>query len=108
VGSLLSWDQETYMPPGAGAHRADQMALIAEIQHKRKTDPRIGELIAKCESDRSLTGDDSAAANVKEMRRDYDLATSPNWPASAARPSRCGRKRAPGVTSPCSPPGSRR
>lgn len=75
VGSLLSWDQETYMPPGGGAHRADQLALVAEIQHKRKTDPRIGELIAKCEHDKTLNRDPATVANTREMRRDYDLAT---------------------------------
>lgn len=75
VGSLLSWDQETYMPPGGGAHRADQLALIAEIQHKRRTDPRLGELIASCEQAKAITGDPALAANLREIRRDYDLAT---------------------------------
>lgn len=74
VASLLSWDQETYMPPSAAAHRAEQSALLAELVHARRTDPRVGELLAACESDADLTGDPSSpeAANLREMRRDYD------------------------------------
>jgi carboxypeptidase Taq len=80
VGSLLSWDQETYMPHAAAAHRAEQAALIAALVHKRRTDPRLGELIAACEQDRSLAADGAgplapAAAAIREFRRDYDLAT---------------------------------
>lgn len=77
VTSLLGWDQETYMPPSAAAHRADQQALLAALIHERRTNPRMGELIAQCEADRSLTGDSDSpsAASVREFRRDYDLAT---------------------------------
>ncbi|MCK5329926.1 MAG: hypothetical protein KAK01_00845, partial [Candidatus Marinimicrobia bacterium] len=28
ASSLLQWDQETYMPDGAGAIRAEQIALL--------------------------------------------------------------------------------
>jgi carboxypeptidase Taq len=76
VAQLLNWDQETYMPPAGAANRADQQAILAAIVHQRKTDPRIGELLATCEGDPALTkvGSESAA-NLREMRRDYDLAT---------------------------------
>ncbi len=75
VGSLLGWDQETYMPPAGAAHRADQQALISALVHERSTSPRIGELLKACESDAALRADALAAANLREMRRDYDLAT---------------------------------
>lgn len=75
IGALLSWDQETYMPHAAAAHRADQSAMISAMVHERTTSPRIGELIAACEGDQSLLADPQAAANVREMRRDYDRAT---------------------------------
>lgn len=77
VASLLSWDQETYMPPAAGAHRADQKAAMSTLVHQRVTDPRVGELLAECEADKSLTGDPASpvAANIHWMRRDYDKAT---------------------------------
>ncbi len=89
VGALLQWDQETYMPPAGAAARAEQCAAIAEIEHKARTDPRIGELLASCEGDASLTGDPASetAANLREMRRDYDLATKlpPDLVAELAR-----------------------
>ncbi len=74
IGSLLGWDQETYMPPDGAAARADQQELLSTIAHQRRTSPRIGALISECES---LNGalDDTLKASVREMRRDYDLAT---------------------------------
>src|SRR5262245_36297555 len=77
VNYLLSWDQETYMPPAAGPHRAEQQSIMAALIHERKTSPRVGELIAACEASKTLTGDPAspAAAAVREYRRDYDLAT---------------------------------
>jgi carboxypeptidase Taq len=77
VAALLGWDQETYMPHGAAAHRASEQALLAGLYHERKTSKRIGELIAACERDTSLAGDPASesAAAIREFRRDYDLAT---------------------------------
>jgi len=76
VSSLLDWDQETYMPHAAAPMRSDQKSLVATLAHERRTSPRLGELLAHCESDKSLTKADSeSAANLREIRRDYDLAT---------------------------------
>lgn len=77
VGSLLSWDQETYMPAAGGPVRADQVAILKGVVHQRFTDPRIGELISACESDRSIVGDPASAdaANIREVRRKYNRAT---------------------------------
>jgi carboxypeptidase Taq len=75
VSQLLSWDQEVYMPPGAYAMRGEQVGAVATILHEKRTSPRVGELIAQCESDASLREDPAVAANLREMRRDYDLAT---------------------------------
>jgi carboxypeptidase Taq len=76
VAQLLNWDQETYMPPAAAPNRAEQQSIMAALVHERKTDPRIGELLSACESDGALMkpGTESAA-NIREIRRDYDLAT---------------------------------
>ena len=74
--SLLGWDEQTYMPHGGSAHRGNQMALLAGIQHERATDPRIGELLAIVEgSDLVADPDSPAAANVRELRRSYDRRT---------------------------------
>lgn len=75
VSALLGWDQETYMP-GAGADaRAEQASLVAGLIHERATSERLGALIAACEGDADLTGDPETAAELREIRRDYDLAT---------------------------------
>lgn len=74
VGALLSWDQETDMPPKAAPFRAEQLATISSLTHERRTDPRIGELLAACEEDAELLGDEEAAANLREIRHDYDRA----------------------------------
>jgi carboxypeptidase Taq len=87
VGSALGWDQETYMPPQGGAHRAEQLSAMAELTHATRTDPRIGELIHACESDKNLLADPVRAANIREIRRDYDRATKlpPEFVAEVAK-----------------------
>lgn len=76
VAALVGWDQETYMPPAAAAGRAEQASLLAGIVHVKRTSPRVGELLAACEADDTLMKPGSEnAANVREMRRDFDRAT---------------------------------
>lgn len=75
AAELLSWDQETMMPRKAAAFRAEQKALLSTLGHDRATDPRLGELIAECESDDRLRADETIAANLREIRRDFDRAT---------------------------------
>ncbi|HTV39912.1 MAG TPA: carboxypeptidase M32 [Candidatus Sulfotelmatobacter sp.] len=70
----LSWDQETFMPPGALPYRAEQLAWLRGQSHRRFTARTVGELISDCEQ----AGFDPAsdeAANVREWRRQYDRAT---------------------------------
>jgi len=75
AGSLLGWDQETFMPPAAAEFRAEQLAMISSLVHERVTSARMGDLLAACEADAALREDALAAANVRELRRDYDRAT---------------------------------
>jgi carboxypeptidase Taq len=76
IGALLSWDQETYMPHAAAGHRAEQSSLMAALAHQKKTDPRVGQLIAACEQDKNLADPATpTGAAIREFRRDYDLAT---------------------------------
>ncbi|MEO0482710.1 MAG: carboxypeptidase M32 [Planctomycetota bacterium] len=76
VSRLLGWDQETYMPLGAAAARAEQSAAMASIVHERSTSAAFGDLLAACEADDALTSDSEGrtARNLREMRRDYDRA----------------------------------
>lgn len=70
--SILGWDQETVMPPRAGALRAEQFAALGGLVHQRHTRAEVGEWIAQCEADRALTNDPRIAANLREIRREYD------------------------------------
>ncbi len=63
--SVLGWDEQTYMPPGGAAHRANQLSLLAGMCHERATAPEIGELLAEVESSPLVTQADSpVAANI--------------------------------------------
>ncbi|RMH29309.1 MAG: carboxypeptidase M32 [Planctomycetota bacterium] len=75
IARLCSWDQETDMPPKAAAFRAEELALLSRLGHERLTSPRLGDLLAECEADANLTADAAVAANLREIRRDYDKAT---------------------------------
>ena len=75
-GHLLSWDEQTYLPPGGAEHRASQLGFLAGLVHERATSPRIGELLSALEQSGELGEADSAmAVNVREARRSYDRAT---------------------------------
>ena len=73
TSEILSWDQETMMPPGGVEHRARQLALLARLAHERATDPKFGESL-------EASGDDAdpdvpRAVNVRELRRDFERRT---------------------------------
>src|SRR5277367_5208056 len=79
AASLLSWDQETYMPAKAGAYRAEQLGQLAGLCHRLGTSTDIGDWLASCEDHLPASVDEEEtamrAANVREWRRDYDRAT---------------------------------
>src|SRR6516225_5603091 len=73
VGRLLSWDQQTKMPPAGVRHRADQMAALQRIAHERFTDPEIGRLLDELVSrEASLDADSDDATLIRLARRDYE------------------------------------
>src|SRR2546430_13200433 len=72
--SVLSWDEQTYMPRQGSAHRAEQMALLARLAHEMLTAPRIGELLAAVEGSAPARAREDVAANLREIRRIYDPA----------------------------------
>jgi carboxypeptidase Taq len=75
TGSLLGWDQETFMPAGGLGHRARQLSQLASLAHGIATSPEIGEWLAACEADRETMADPDRAANVRHIRHDYDRET---------------------------------
>jgi carboxypeptidase Taq len=79
IAALLGWDQETYMPPKAGAYRAEQQGQLAGLSHRLATAPEVGDWLAQCEAALPACADEEEtavrAANVREWRRDYNRAT---------------------------------
>src|SRR5262245_52647499 len=74
-GSLLSWDEATYMPKQGSAHRGEQMGLLARLGHEMLTAPIVGELLTEVESSALMRDPESdVVPNVREIRRTYDRA----------------------------------
>ncbi|MBY8977506.1 carboxypeptidase M32 [Rhodobacteraceae bacterium NNCM2] len=72
AAGLLSWDQETVMPPKGAAQRSEQASALASVIHARQSDPRIPEWIARIDRDRLSPFDQR---NVAEAERRYRRAT---------------------------------
>ncbi|NDR54852.1 carboxypeptidase M32 [Aliiruegeria sabulilitoris] len=70
VQGRLGWDQETVMPRGAAPQRAEEMAALDRVIHARRSAPQIAEWLAEAEA-----GDDVAAAQLHQIRREHDRAT---------------------------------
>ncbi len=76
AGSVLGWDQATYMPPGGAEARGRQMALLGRIAHERLADPTLGRLLDSLAPWADAQGQDSdEAALVRVAQRDYERAT---------------------------------
>jgi carboxypeptidase Taq len=72
-GSLLEWDERTYMPRDGSEHRGSQAALLAGITHEKFVSPRIGEILNDLSSNGlGLDSDNTDSANVREIKRVYD------------------------------------
>ncbi len=75
-GSVLGWDERTYMPRQGAQFRADQLGLLAGMCHERFTSPRVGELLATAEnSDLVKDAASESAVNLREIRHQYNRAT---------------------------------
>ena len=74
--SVLSWDEQTFMPSGGASFRSEQLGLLAGMTHERATSPRLGELLSELEASGELGDPDGdRAVNVREARRTYHRAT---------------------------------
>ena len=71
--ALLGWDEQTYMPRGGAEHRGNQLAMLAGLHHEKATDPVVGALLLELEeSDLVTPADSPEAANIRELRRNFD------------------------------------
>jgi carboxypeptidase Taq len=72
AGAMLGWDAAAMMPPGGGAARGDQLAVLAGLAHAQLTEPAVADDLAEAEG----PGDDWRAANLRLMRHAYTRATA--------------------------------
>jgi len=71
--AVLSWDQSTQMPPGGGAARAKQLAVLAQLTQEKAIDPAIGRLLDALQKyGESLPYDSDDASLIRVARRDYE------------------------------------
>ena len=81
VMRILSWDQQTMMPPAGTGHRAEQMATVQRLAHELFTDPEVGRMLGELRPlEESLDPDSDDATLIALTRRDYEKAV--NVPAS--------------------------
>ena len=73
ANALLAWDQQTYMPEGAIADRAEGMATLSRIAHEMFTDAKTGNLLDNLKD--HFDADSDERAIVRVARRSYDRAT---------------------------------
>jgi carboxypeptidase Taq len=75
AAGLLSWDEETKMPPLGADARAEQRATLNRVAHELQVAPELGELLDELASAEEEYGHDSFEASlVRIARRDYDKA----------------------------------
>ncbi len=73
IGSILMWDQNTYMPPGSVDMRGEQQSLISGIAHERLISKEMKGLLHDL-SKIELTGE--KAAIVREITRSHRRAAA--------------------------------
>ncbi|NJN17332.1 MAG: carboxypeptidase M32 [Oscillochloris sp.] len=73
AAALLSWDQQTYMPPGGAGARAEQLATLSRMSHEVFTADATGALIeAASDAVSGLPTDSDDAALLRVARRDFE------------------------------------
>jgi carboxypeptidase Taq len=73
LGSIVGWDRAANMPPKGNDARAASMAELAALLHRMRTEPTLGERLARAEQE-ALS--DEQRANLREMRREWFLSTA--------------------------------
>jgi carboxypeptidase Taq len=73
ISELLQWDERTCLPSQAGDYRAEQIAYLSGVLHRRRTDPRVGEWLESLTDE--LAGENphgDRATTVRQLKREYD------------------------------------
>lgn len=75
AGSVLHWDQATYMPKGGAAARGRQGAVLRRLAHEQSVDPALGRLLNDLAPyGESLPYDSDDASLIRVTRRDFEKA----------------------------------
>ncbi len=88
AAAILGWDQQTYMPPGGGAARSEQLATLQRLSHETFISPEVGELLELAAAETAdLAYDSDEASLMRVTRRDYQKARKvpPSLVAEIAR-----------------------
>jgi carboxypeptidase Taq len=74
--AALGWDERTMLPPEAAEYRAEQMAYLAGLIHKRRTDRHLGDWLGELAAS-SLAADPhgDTGANIRWLKRSYERST---------------------------------
>ncbi len=72
IESLLLWDQQTYMPAGGVAGRAEQLATLRRLAHELLVSEQTGRLLASVSQSEPESEDFSL---LRLARREYGRAT---------------------------------
>src|SRR5690242_8934152 len=71
--SIVMWDHSTYMPPGGNAARSAALGELAALIHRMRTAAELGVQLTAAANEPL---DDTARANLREMRRTWRSATA--------------------------------
>ena len=72
--SLLSWDQQTYMPAGGNEARGHHLATLSKLGHELSTSDEVGKLLSDLKQEFAADDPSDDAAMVRVAARDYDKA----------------------------------
>lgn len=72
IESLLHWDERVLLPAQGAEYRAEQIAAMSGLLHDRQTDKVYGERLAELAASPLAEGDTETAANIRELKRDFD------------------------------------
>ncbi len=75
AAGMLGWDAAAMMPPGGGAARGDQLAVLAGLAHGLLTAPAVADDLAEAEA-AGPDPDPWRAANLKLLRHAHTRATA--------------------------------
>lgn len=77
AGSLMGWDQETYMPEGGAGSRARATATVGRLGHELGTSAEYGRLLGAAEAEVAAAGSAGAGDEARLLwraRKDYERA----------------------------------